>query len=95
MTLSGGGQGRREGPFLRVTLRCLVEDIGRSTNDAEVGVEDIDHELLRKFVELRSQHPRGVEKSSRWRTPRKCTRCMRAGGGERPGTTERMTWCGS
>lgn len=47
---------------LRVTVRCLVEDLGLSPNDAERLVTDVEHELVRKFLQLRSQDPRGTEK---------------------------------
>jgi hypothetical protein len=49
--------------FLRVTIRCLAEDLERTTaRDAESPVEEIDNELVRKFVAMRSQDPRGTEK---------------------------------
>lgn len=49
--------------YLRVTIRCLDRDLeGTTTADAERPVEEIDNELVRKFVSLRSQDPKGVEK---------------------------------
>lgn len=49
--------------YLRVTIRSLAEDLERTTaRDAERPVEDIDNELVRKFVAMRSQDPRGTEK---------------------------------
>lgn len=49
--------------YLRVTIRCLDEDLeGTAAHDAERPVEEIDNELVRKFVSMRSQDPKGVEK---------------------------------
>jgi hypothetical protein len=49
-------------PALRVTLRCLTDDLGLSPRHAEGSASDIDHELVRKFIHLRSQDPQGTEK---------------------------------
>ncbi|MGZ5297944.1 MAG: hypothetical protein ACXWEZ_13620 [Actinomycetota bacterium] len=48
---------------LRATIRCLEEDIeGTTAADAERPVEDLEPELVRKFVSMRSQDPKGLEK---------------------------------
>lgn len=48
---------------LRVTIRCLTDDLeGTTAADAERPVEDLEPELVQKFVSMRSQDPRGVEK---------------------------------
>lgn len=49
-------------PALRATLRCLLDDLHLSPTHAEGPVADVDHQLLRKFIQLRSQDPRGTEK---------------------------------
>jgi hypothetical protein len=52
-----------QGPLLRVTARCLDEDLDRMTAaDAERSVYELEHELVQKFVSMRSQDPEGVEK---------------------------------
>jgi hypothetical protein len=57
---AGGDQVRL---YLRVTIRCLDEDLeGTTAADAELPVENLDNELVRKFVSMRSQNPKGVEK---------------------------------
>lgn len=49
--------------FLRVTIRCLTEDLeGTTASDAERPVEELSPELVRKFVAMRSQDPSGTEK---------------------------------
>lgn len=49
--------------YLRATIRCLDEDLeGTTAEDAERPVEDLDNELVRKFVSMRSQDPKGTEK---------------------------------
>ena len=58
---SGHGEDVRR--QLRVTIRCLEEDIeGTTAADAERPVEDLAPELVRKFVSMRSQDPKGLEK---------------------------------
>ncbi len=55
--------GDRVRPFLRVTVRCLDEDLdGTTASDAERPVEDLEPQLVQKFVSMRSQDPKGVEK---------------------------------
>lgn len=49
-------------PALRATLRCLLDDLHLSPTHAEGPFADEDHELVRKFIQLRSQDPRGTEK---------------------------------
>lgn len=51
----------RQAPELRVTLRCCIEDLGLSREEAANPTE-IDHDLVRKFLQLRSQDPEGTEK---------------------------------
>lgn len=49
--------------LLRVTARCLDEDLdGTTVADAERPVGELAHELVQKFVSMRSQDPKGVEK---------------------------------
>lgn len=49
--------------LLRVTARCLEEDLdGTTAADAERPVGELAHELVQKFVSMRSQDPKGVEK---------------------------------
>ena len=43
-------------------MRCGVEDLGLSAHAVEGPVTEIEHELVRKFVELRAQDPRGTQK---------------------------------
>ena len=48
--------------LLRATMRCLIDDLDY---DDEVGgrpVEQLEHRVIRAFVEKRSQNPVGVEK---------------------------------
>ena len=49
--------------YLRVTIRCLGEDLeGTTAEDAERHVQELSNELVRKFVSMRSQDPKGTEK---------------------------------
>jgi len=45
---------------LRVTGRCLREDLNESANPP-TSAEAVDHELAQAFVEKRSRHPKGQE----------------------------------
>lgn len=47
---------------LRITIRCLEEDLGLQGADASIPVDSLDHEVCRAFVEKRSQSPAGLEK---------------------------------
>lgn len=47
---------------LRITIRCLEDDLGFDRSDASAPVESLDHEVCRAFVEKRSQSPFGAEK---------------------------------
>lgn len=49
-------------PILRVTIRCLVEDLYFGSERANIDVSELDHEVVRAFVEKRSQSPIGIEK---------------------------------
>jgi len=56
-------QPQRAPLLLRVTIRCLDEDLlGAAASDAERPTEELDHQLVRKFIALRSQDPTGIEK---------------------------------
>jgi len=56
----GGDRGRL---FLRVTVRCLDEDLdGTTASDAKRPVEQLEPDLVGKFVAMRSQDPTGTEK---------------------------------
>lgn len=46
---------------LRITLRCLQEELHMSRGDANVPVDEIAHDLVRAFVEKRRTHPKGNE----------------------------------
>ena len=48
---------------LRITTRCLVDDLGLTADAAEVPVEELveQHELIGAFVEQRSQNPIDAE----------------------------------
>ncbi len=49
--------------FLRVTVRCLNEEMEETTaSDAERPVEELEPVLVRKFVAMRSQDLTGTEK---------------------------------
>lgn len=50
------------GPTLRVTLRCLVDDLGIDGANARRDVRELDHVICRAFEAKRSQSPIGVEK---------------------------------
>lgn len=48
---------------LRVTIRCLDEDLeGTTAEDANRPVGMLDNDVVRKFISMRSQDPKGVEK---------------------------------
>lgn len=49
-------------PILRVTIRCLVQDLGLSASDARRNVTELDHEVCKAFVSKRSQSTIGIEK---------------------------------
>ena len=46
---------------LRITLRCLEDDLGMSRADVNTPVAEIDHEFVRVFVDKRRDHPKGNE----------------------------------
>lgn len=50
------------GPTLRVTIRCLVDDLGIDGANARREVRELDHAICRAFETKRSQSPIGVEK---------------------------------
>ncbi len=55
--------GNRIRLFLRVTVRCLNEEMEETTaSDAERPVEELEPVLVRKFVAMRSQDLTGTEK---------------------------------
>ncbi|MFN2490804.1 MAG: hypothetical protein ABR529_13940 [Actinomycetota bacterium] len=47
---------------LRITTRCLVEDLEASRDAVDASESHLNHELVRAFVAQRSQDPAGVEK---------------------------------
>ncbi len=49
-------------PTLRVTIRCLVDDLGIDRSYASKDVGDFNHEVCRAFESKRSQSPIGAEK---------------------------------
>lgn len=50
------------GPTLRVTIRCLIDDLGLDRADARMEVHELEDEVCRAFESRRSQSPIGVEK---------------------------------
>lgn len=46
---------------LRITLRCLRDDLGMPPSEINTPVTEIDHEFIRAFVEKRREHPKGNE----------------------------------
>ncbi|MCA1706320.1 MAG: hypothetical protein LC808_24865 [Actinobacteria bacterium] len=52
----------QDGYVLRVTARCLRDDLGVSELPLERAVEDIDNELVRAFIDKRGASPVGREK---------------------------------
>jgi hypothetical protein len=49
-------------PDLRVTLRCLQDELRLAPEDAGRHARELDHEICAAFVTQRSQNPIGVEK---------------------------------
>ena len=49
-------------PNLRVTLRCIQDELRRPPEDATCHPSELDHEICAAFVTQRSQNPIGVEK---------------------------------
>lgn len=46
---------------LRITLRCLEEDLGLSRSKVNTPVAEINHEFVSAFVDKRADHPKGNE----------------------------------
>lgn len=48
--------------LLRITIRCLVEDLGLDRSDVSKSIRELDHEVCQAFDAMRSQSPVGTEK---------------------------------
>jgi len=46
---------------LRITLRCLEEDLGMSRADVSILLTEIENEVVQAFVDKRRDHPKGNE----------------------------------
>jgi hypothetical protein len=50
------------GPYdLRITVRCLEEDLGMPRGDSNIAPNEIQHEFIQAFIEKRRDHPKGTE----------------------------------
>jgi hypothetical protein len=48
--------------ILRITLRCLTEDLGLSREDVDKSIADLSPDICRAFAKERSQNPIGTKK---------------------------------